>query len=62
VTPLWRSLSTVLALVAGFAIPIVSLVVFLGVKEMGPVAITGLIFLGGAVTLLVLAASGRLRF
>jgi len=61
-TPLFRSLSVALALIAGFAIPILLLIVYLGVKEMGPVAITGLVALGGAVTLLVLVGSGRLRF
>ncbi|MEJ7765921.1 MAG: hypothetical protein WKF86_10525 [Acidimicrobiales bacterium] len=61
-TPIWRSLSAVAALVAGFAIPILLVIVYLGVKEMGPVAITGLIALAGAVTLLVLVGSGRLRF
>jgi len=61
-TPLWRTLSTAAALVAGFAIPILLLIVYLGVMEMGPVAITGLIALGGAVTLLVLVGTGRLRF
>ena len=61
-TPLWRSLSAALALVAGFAIPIFLLLVYLGVKQMGPVAITGLVALAGAVTLLVLVGSGRLRF
>ena len=30
--------------------------------DLGPVAITGLIALAGAVTLIVLAARGRLRF
>ncbi len=61
-TPIWRSLSAVAALVAGFAIPILLVIVYLGVKEMGPVAITGLIAFAGAVTLLVLVGSGRLRF
>ncbi len=61
-TPLWRSLSAVAALVAGFTIPILLLVVYFGVKEMGPIAVTGLIALSGAVTVLYLVASGRLRF
>ncbi|MEO5679984.1 MAG: hypothetical protein ABIS47_09980 [Acidimicrobiales bacterium] len=61
-TPLFRALSTVMALVAGFAIPIFLLFAYLGVRDMGPVAIAGLIALGGAVTLIVLAAKGRLRF
>ena len=61
-TPLWRTVSTVFALLAGFFIPILLAIVYLGVKEMGPVAITGLIALLGAGTLLVLVASGRLRF
>ena len=61
-TPLWRSLTAALALVAGLVIPILLLIVYLGVKQMGPVAITGLIALVGAVTLLVLVGSGRLRF
>ena len=61
-TPVWRTLSALLALVAGFAIPILLLIAFLGVQDMGPVAITGLLALAGAVTLLVLFARGRLRF
>ncbi|HEV8116272.1 MAG TPA: hypothetical protein VGP53_08545 [Acidimicrobiales bacterium] len=61
-TPVWRALGTVAALVAGFAIPILLLIVFLGVREQGPVAITGLIALGCAITLIVLAVKGRLRF
>ena len=61
-TPLWRSLSTLAALVAGFTIPIFILIVYLGIQKMGPVAITGLIALVGAVTVLVLVARGRLRF
>ncbi len=61
-TPVWRALSAVLALVAGFAIPILLLIVLLGVQDMGPVAITGLIALTSAVTLVVLFARGRLRF
>ena len=61
-TPLWRSLTAVGALLAGFLIPILLLIVYFGVKEMGPIAITGLIALGGAITVLYLVASGRLRF
>ncbi len=61
-TPVWRALSAVLALVAGFAIPILLLIFLLGVQDMGPVAITGLIALTSAVTLVVLFARGRLRF
>ncbi len=61
-TPVWRALGTVAALIAGFAIPILLLIVFLGVREQGPVAITGLIALAGAITLIVLAVKGRLRF
>ena len=61
-TPVWRVLSTLLALVAGFGIPIILLIAFVGVQGMGPVAITGLIALACAVTLLVLFARGRLRF
>ena len=61
-TPLWRALSAALALVAGIAIPILLLIVYLGVMRMGPVAITGLIALASAVALLILVASGRLRF
>lgn len=61
-TPLWRTISTVLALLAGFFLPIFLVIVYLGIEEMGPVAITGLIALLGAGTLLVLVASGRLRF
>ena len=61
-TLLWRALGTAAALVAGFAIPIMLLVVYLGVRDQGPVAITGLIALACAVTLIVLAVKGRLRF
>ena len=61
-TPVWQALSAVMALVAGFVIPLVLLIAFLGVQDMGPVAITGLIALAGAVTLIVLFARGRLRF
>ncbi len=61
-TLLWRALGTVVALIGGFAIPILLLIVFLGVREQGPVAITGLIALACAVTLIVLAVKGRLRF
>ncbi len=61
-TPLWRSLTAVGALLAGFVIPILLLIVYFGVKEMGPIAITGLIALAGAITVLFLVASGRLRF
>ena len=61
-TPLWRTLSAVAALVAGFVIPIILLIVYFGVKEMGPIAVTGLIALGGAITVLYLVVSGRLRF
>ena len=61
-TPVWRTLSAGLALLVGFFLPILLLIFFLGVLDLGPVAITGLIALGGAVTLIVLYASGRLRF
>ena len=61
-TPLWRSLTAVGALLAGFLIPILLLIVYSGVKEMGPIAVTGLIALAGAITVLFLVASGRLRF
>ena len=61
-TPLYRALGTAAALLAGFLIPILVLIVLLGVAEMGPLAITGLVALAGAVTLVVLAAKGRLRF
>jgi hypothetical protein len=60
-TPVWRVLSTAAALVAGFAVPILLLIAFLGVMDMGPVAITALMALAGAVTLLLLFARGRLR-
>jgi len=62
VTLLWRALGTAAALVAGFAIPILLLVVYLGVRDQGPVAITGLIALACAITLIVLVVKGRLRF
>jgi len=62
VTPLYRALGTAVALVAGFLIPILLLIVLLGVVKIGPLAITGLVALAGAVTLVVLAAKGRLRF
>jgi len=61
-TPVWRAVSAVLALVAGFALPILAVITLLGVLKHGPLAITGLIALAGAVTLLVLVARGRLRF
>ena len=61
-TPLYRALGTAVALVAGFLIPILLLIVLLGVVKIGPLAITGLVALAGAVTLVVLAAKGRLRF
>ena len=60
-TPVWRFLSAAFALVAGFAIPILALIAFLGVMDMGPVAITALVALAGAVTLLLLSVRGRLR-
>lgn len=61
-TLLWRVLGTAAALVAGFAIPILLLIVYLGVRDQGAVAIVGLIALGGALTLIVLSVKGRLRF
>jgi len=61
-TPVWRALSTLLALVAGFAIPLFAVTVFLGVKHHGAAAIVGLMALIGALTLLLLFARGRLRF
>lgn len=61
-TLLWRILGTVAALVAGFAVPILLLIVYLGVREQGAVAIAGLIALVGALTLVVLSVKGRLRF
>ena len=61
-TLLWRVLGTAAALVAGFAIPILLLIVYLGVREQGIIAIAGLIALGGALTLVVLSVKGRLRF
>ena len=60
-TPLWRALGIAAALLAGFFLPILVLIAFLGVQDMGPVAITGLIALGAAVTLVALYARGRLR-
>ncbi len=60
--PVWWTVSVGLALVAGFFLPILGLIFFLGVLDLGPIAITGLIALAGAVTLIVLAARGRLRF
>jgi hypothetical protein len=59
--PIWWTVSVGMALLAGFALPILGLISFLGVMELGPIAITGLIALAGAVTLIVLAARGRLR-
>ncbi len=61
-TPVWRALSTAAALVAGFAIPILLLIVYLGVRGTGIVAVVGLVALVGVVTLIVLATRGRLRF
>jgi len=61
-TPLWRAISAGVALLAGFLIPILTLIFFLGVMDLGPIAITGLIALAGAITLIVLTAKGRLRF
>ena len=61
-TPVWRIVSIGAALVIGFFLPILILIFLLGILELGPVAITGLIALAGAVTLIVLAARGRLRF
>ena len=61
-TPLWRAVSALVALVAGFTIPLFAVSVFLGVKHHGPLAIAGLIALAGALTLLLLFARGRLRF
>ena len=61
-TPLYRAIGAAVALVAGFLIPILLLIVLVGVAEIGPLAITGLVALAGAVTLVVLAAKGRLRF
>jgi hypothetical protein len=61
-TPLWRVVSTLVALVAGFTLPLLAVAVFLGVKHQGPLAIAGLTALVGALTLLVLFARGRLRF
>ncbi len=61
-TPLYRALSTVLALVAGFTIPLLGVVFFLGVVKVGALAVVGLLVLGAAVTLLLLVARGRLRF
>ena len=60
-TPVWRFLSICFALLAGFFLPILLLIFFLGVVDLGPIAITGLIALAAAVTLIVLAARGRLR-
>ena len=61
-TPVWRLASIVGALLLGFFLPILLLIFLLGILDLGPVAITGLIALAGAVTLVVLAARGRLRF
>jgi len=61
-TPVWRALSTVVALVAGFTLPLLLLVAYLGVLKVGPLAIVGLIALTGALVLLRLFTSGRLRF
>ena len=59
--PIWWTVSVAMACLAGFFLPIVGLIFFLGVMELGPIAITGLIALAGAMTLIVLAARGRLR-
>ena len=61
-TPVWRIVSMGAALLLGFFLPILLLIFFLGIMDLGPVAITGLIALLGAVALIVLAARGRLRF
>jgi anti-sigma-K factor RskA len=61
-TPLWRTLSAALALVAGFALPLFAVSVFLGVKHHGAPAIVGLLALVASLTLVVLFARGRLRF
>ena len=61
-SPLYRALSAFLALLAGFAIPVLLALVFRGVSSVGVPAIAGLIALAGAVTLLLLVARGRLRF
>jgi hypothetical protein len=61
-TPVWRTLSALLALLLGFALPLFAVSVFLGVKHHGAPAIVGLIALVAALTLVVLAARGRLRF
>jgi hypothetical protein len=61
VTPVWRALSAGLALLVGFFLPILLLIFFLGVMDLGQVAVIGLLALAGAVTLLVLFARGRLR-
>ena len=60
-TPVWRALSACAALVAGFAIPIIALIFFLGVLKVGAPAVAGLVALAGAVTLLLLVARRRLR-
>ena len=59
-TPVWRALSAGAALLAGFAIPILSLIFFLGVLKVGAPAVAGLVALGGAVTLLLVVVR-RLR-
>jgi hypothetical protein len=61
-TPMWRAATVVGALLLGFFLPILLLIFLLGIMDLGPVAITGLIALACAVTLIVLAARGRLRF
>ncbi len=61
-TPVWRAVSALVALVAGFSIPILGLVFFLGVSKVGAPGIAGLIALTGAVALLLLYVRGRLRF
>jgi len=61
-TPVWRALSALVALVAGFAIPLFAATVFLGVKHHGAMAIVGLVALIGVLVLLLLFVRGRLRF
>jgi len=61
-TPVWRALSTVVALVVGFALPLFAVSVFLGVKHHGAMAIVGLVAFLTVLTLLILVARGRLHF
>lgn len=61
-TPVWRAGGVALALVAGFTIPLLVLIAFLGVLKVGVLAVIGLLALGGAVTVISLVARGRLRF